>query len=129
MLERGVSMIKYNINYEKRTITAYFEGGKEYWIRSLEDMADKIVYDSNFNMYTRPDIKKIVNDYQMGAVVKCHPKDNFDEELGKELAKKKLNERFNRCKIRVLKYISNEAFKSFNQLNQRITAKAKKGVK
>lgn len=122
-------MIKYNVNYDKRTITAYFEGGRDYWADSLIDMADKIIFGCNFNFYNPRDIKNIIADYQMGAVVKCHPNDNFDEELGKELAKKKLNERFNRCKIRVLKYISNEALKSFTQLNERITAKAKKGVK
>lgn len=122
-------MIKYNVNYEKRTITAYFEGGKEYWIRSLDDMSRKILWDSSFEIYSYGAIKKIVNDYQIGATVKCHPNDSFDEEFGKELAKKKLNERFNRCKIHVLKYFSTEALKAFTQLNERITAKAKKGMK
>lgn len=123
-------MIKYNVNYDKRTITAYFEGGKDYWIDSLDDMMFNIEHNIfDLNVYNRSDIKNIVNDYQMGAVVKCHPNDNFDEEFGKELAKKKLNERFNRCKIRVLKHFSNRALKAFNQYNERIIAKAKKGVK
>ena len=123
-------MIKYNINYDKKTITAYFEGGREYWIGSLANMMLNIEHDIyDLAAYSRKDVINIVADYQMGATVKCHPNDNFDEELGKELAKKKLNERFNRCKIRVLKHFSNKALKVFNQYNERIIAKAKKGVK
>lgn len=121
-------MIKYNVNYEKKTITAYFEGGKHYWVASLRDMVDKITTGTEAIYYTS-DISPIVNQYQLNATVKCHPSDTFNEELGKELAKEKLNEKFNRCKIQVLKMIATENLKNFSIINDRIIAKAKKGAR
>ena len=121
-------MIKYNVNYEKKTITAYFEGGKNYWVDSLMNMAYKIIAGTECYHY-ESEIYPIVNQYQLNATVKCHPSDTFNEELGKELAKEKLNEKFNRCKIQVLKIIANDNLKQFNIINERITAKAKKGAR
>ena len=72
--------------------------------------------------------RKIVEDYQMSATVRCHPKDIFNEEVGKKLAKKKLNERFNRCKMRVLRTLADYANKEYNILMKRIVEKAKKGA-
>lgn len=121
-------MIKYNVNHEKKTITAYFQGGNRYWVDSLINMVNKIT-DSTESYYYIGDISPIVNQYQLSATVKCHPSDTFNEELGKELAKEKLNEKFNRCKIQVLKMIANDNLKQFNIINERITAKAKKGAR
>lgn len=121
-------MIKYNVNYEKKTVTAYFEGGRKYWVDSLMNMVYKII-DGTESYYYTSDIFPIVSQYQLNATVKCHPSDTFNEELGKELAKEKLNEKFNRCKIQVLKMIANDNLKQFNIINERITAKAKKGAR
>jgi hypothetical protein len=121
-------MIKYNVNYEKKTVTAYFEGDKKYWVNSLMNMVYKITNGTDAIYYTC-DISPIVSQYQLNATVKCHPSDTFNEELGKELAKEKLNEKFNRCKIQILKMIANDNLKQFNIINERITAKAKKGAR
>ena len=121
-------MIKYNVNYEKKTVTAYFEGGKRYWVDSLMNMVYKII-DGTESYYYESDISPIVRQYQLSATVKCHPSDTFYEELGKELAKEKLNEKFNRCKIQVLKMIAEDNLKRFNIINDRIIAKAKKGAR
>ena len=121
-------MIKYNVNYEKKTITAYFEGGKSYWVDSLMNMVYKII-DGTESYYYTSDISPIVNQYQLNATVKCHPNDTFNEKFGKELAKEKLNEKFNRCKIQVLKMIANDNLKQFRIINKRIIAKTKKGAR
>lgn len=119
-------MIIYNINYDKRTVTAYFEGGTRYWTDCLTRMVWKIEKGYTCAIFNPNIIKKIVADYTLSATVKCHPSDTFDEEKGKALAKEKLNAKFNRCKLRVLKYLANNSLKKFIQYNERIVAKAKR---
>ena len=121
-------MISYNVNYDKRTVTAYYEGGRNYWVNSLEDMVYKLTGDLNVYMNYH-DIEAIVRNYTLSATVKCHPSDSFDEDKGKELAKEKLNAKFARCKNSVLKTLLNKEMKQYEELSKRVIAKAKKGKK
>lgn len=121
-------MIKYNVDYDNKSVTAYFEGGREYWNVCLSKMVFNITYDFDFD-FPISRIIQIVANYPLGATVKCHPNDIFDIEIGKQLAKEKLNKRFNKCKIRVLKTLADYSIKECTQLNNRIAQKMRKGVK
>ena len=123
-------MIKYNVDYDNKSVTAYFEGGRKYWNNCLSKMVYNIILDFDFDPISfYKVIPKIVANYPLGATVKCHPNDTFDVEIGKQLAKEKLNKRFNKCKIRVLKTLTDYSIKEFTQLNNRIIQKMRKGVK
>jgi hypothetical protein len=122
-------MIKYNVDYDNKSVTAYFEGGRKYWNICLSKMVFNITYDLDFDFPASSIISKIVVNYPLSATVKCHPNDTFDVEIGKQLAKEKLKNRFNKCKIRVLKTLADYSIKEFTQLNNRIAQKMRKGVK
>lgn len=91
----------YNINREKGIVTAYFEGGRAYWINCLEDKMAKIAR-KNSHLYIEVyplltnNIKHIVDSAQIIGQAKCNYEagDVFDEELGKEIAKNRLIDRY-----------------------------------
>ena len=123
-------MIKYNVDYDNKSVTAYFKGGRMYWEACLSNMVYNIILDSDFDPIPFSKVvPKIVANYPLGATVKCHSNDTFDVEIGKQLAKEKLNNRFNKCKIRVLKTLADYSIKECTQLNNRIAQKMRKGVK
>lgn len=114
-------MIIYEVNKEKRTVTAYFEGGMEYWIDSLLNMTLKIfgeIPEWTHNFIARA-LCSLNGNY--AGVAKCSPEDNFDASIGKAIAKRRLLNKWGSVKRLVLADYRNKIYHVYNTLIGRIS--------
>lgn len=97
-------MIIYEVNKDKQTIVARFEGGKEYWRQSLIKMCFNILYPTDTSTYIIDPVVDSIVDTHTNFVGKaiCHKDDEWDEEIGKKIAKDRLLQKWYEVKDRVL---------------------------
>lgn len=86
-------MIKYTVSEKDRTVVATMEGCGDDMVRRISKMAGMAVYDPM-------DKLKIRDTFQSKA--KCHPDDEFSEETGKAIAKKRLLNKYHEACIKAL---------------------------
>lgn len=95
-------MIKYIVDKDKRFISAYFSDGRYGWYRSLQDLIAKYmpfpIWDDEYTDI----VYNVIKDMNLYGIAKCHPKDEWDEDTGKEIAKRRLVEKYKRASRRVL---------------------------
>ena len=119
-------MIIYNVNQEKGTVVARFEGDftndRDYWEDSLMGMIYNIfkpyIYDTE-KMYGI--VTKVLNSYEdFVGKAKLHPLDTWDEEKGKRIAKQKLLDKWYRVKNHVLREVKTYVISSCADINMKI---------
>ena len=76
-------MIKYFVNADKRQVVAVLENTK--W--DACNKIDKMMADSEFCLVL---VKKYIMPSQFKVTVTCDPRDEFDVEVGKKIAKQRL---------------------------------------
>lgn len=123
-------MIIYNINKAKRTIVAMYEDGGVDVYASLANMLEGFMdMESSVGLYFR--VTDLLDKYveqgrmEMVGIAKCHEDDVWDEEKGKELAKKRLNRKFEILKNDVLRNVLKRAHNVFVNVQKRMYAKYK----
>lgn len=86
-------MIKYDVNTENRTVTATITGCSEDVVRRISRV--------NNTVMSNPAVKKAatIGD-TFSAVAKCHPDDEFNEDTGKEVAKRKLLDKYHTARAK-----------------------------
>lgn len=121
-------MIIYNVNKEKGVIVARFEGGRDYWEESLQDMVNNITSKSWMSVpyYIVTNAMKNVEDFTGRAIL--NPEDEWDEEYGKNLAKKRLLYKFNCVKINVLSKMKQFVTQEYDNTIARIDKKLFRGI-
>lgn len=117
-------MIKYKINREKGIVTAYFEGGRLYWEDCLIQKVAKISRtNSNLHFDIYPiftnKIRQIVASAQIVGQAKCNYEagDVFDEELGKEIAKNRLVDRYMSVQKRVIEALIDRLYATADSIS------------
>ena len=96
-------MIKFSVNPENRTVTAYLSEPKVSFNKGftgnpmVKAAIDKVVAKDS----------KALDCSEMKGVAKCHPDDEFDAEIGKSVAMKKLLAKYHVKRAKVLKRIAN----------------------
>lgn len=116
-------MIIYEVNKEKRVVTARFEGDKEYWSQSLVEMCNNIFRPTCMAIPYRI-IGKVLDGYtDFVGKAKCHPNDVWDEEKGKNIAKQKLLAKWYNVKDCVLENAKDFVDKVYDDVTDRINKK------
>lgn len=123
--------IKYIVNEEKRTVVAVAIGCERDALDEIlkSDYTAKVLLAINFgDMNNVPIIDKelILPDKFIG-VAHCHPEDEFDFEVGKKIATRKLHKSYNKAKRNVVKNFANRVNRlsenldiTLNKINKRI---------
>ena len=126
-------MIKYNVNEEKQTVAAFFEGrkgfdgrtndSKDYWIRCIVGKAKKMFGEKDFIDYravadTAFDMARYaVNQLDSVAGVATSNDGKFDVERFKEIAKARLLRRYYRIEYDVVSGIGRKINNSINTID------------
>lgn len=86
--------IRYYVNEEKKTVAAVIDNCAE---DAVADLMDK------FSNSFMPNLAMLIIPDTLKAKVKCHPDDEWNEEIGKQVAKEKLIKKYNRAKANAIK--------------------------
>lgn len=84
-------MIKYNVNEEKRTVVAYFDGEKDRHSEAMHLFKNCMSLDAYFALSRDPE-DRFVDKYpdELIGKAKAAPEDTFDVEVGKRIARNRL---------------------------------------
>ncbi len=126
-------MIKYNVNEEKQTVAAFFEGKKyftgrhddtkDYWIRCIVDKAKKMFAEKDFVDYNAVATTALdmafyaVNQLDSVAGVATPNDGQFDVEKFKKIAKARLLRRYYRVEYDVVSGIGRKINNSINSID------------
>ena len=126
-------MIKYNVNEEKQTVAAFFEGKKgfdgrigdtkDYWIQCIADKARRMFAEKDFIDYyavinTAFDTASYaVNQLDSVAGVATSNDGKFDVEKFKEIAKARLLRRYYRVEYDVVSGVGRKINNSINTID------------
>lgn len=117
-------MINYSVNREKKTVVAYFDGGKDYWYDCLSELGEHIAQCSLVDV--GPIVDSIVGNIQhFYGKAKLHPDDTWDEEIGKKVARERLIKKFNRAKDLLLDRILKKSTMYYNDVVYRVNKNRK----
>jgi hypothetical protein len=116
-------MIEYSVNKEKRTVVAFIKFGEhEECFKDSSWILEKLY--SALDLFYRRDTfcgkkyreleRKMFYPCTMSAKAKCNPKDEWDEEYGKQLARQRLVEKIKRYRSNSYCVIANLA----NEINE-----------
>lgn len=109
--------VEYKVIEDKRIVIATIRGiaydpidvfNTKFMAHSTSDIAIGTTY--NYN-------QKFLMPYSMKAVARCIPDDEFSVEKGKQIALKKLSEKYNRSLDRHLAHIAQAMQKSMDKMN------------
>lgn len=97
-------MIEYEINLKKKTVVAYFLGGRNHWWNNLYTTLEYLLDDCNINTLDKlsATVTKVLEGRKLFGMARCHPDDTFDVKEGKELAKKDLMRRYRLAQARAV---------------------------
>lgn len=99
--------MKFTVNLNAGIVIARYvdKDNREYWKDVLYSTLLNVDVDGLLGNWEKDDIvTKIINDVScFCGKAKLNPEDVFDEEIGKRVAVRDLNRRFNKAKTRVLK--------------------------
>lgn len=92
-------MIKYTVDKEKGIVTAEIDGCENDVLRLLE----KACKTKFIGINQKAEIEKAAQiSGSFKGVAKCHPDDLFDEELGKNIAKSRMLNKYHEARIKAL---------------------------
>lgn len=96
--------MRYIVNEEKRTVVALMENCQSDLIQYLnKKIPDADFLISGLSSYSGKTLN--IDDTYRG-IAKCSPEDVFDEEVGKTLASRRAQEKYDRAKSRVLENVA-----------------------
>lgn len=87
-------MVKYVVDTEARTVTATLEDCHDDVVKTFNRRLGDSVFNKEDTFYKAAQIPNT-----FVGVAKCHPDDTFDEEEGKQLAKKRLLDNYHKVKL------------------------------
>lgn len=102
-------MIKYNVDKKNRTVAAYFEGGMLYWHDCIYSKARKT---DCYYLLGSDDISGIITNSldnlngSLCGIARASEVDDWNEEIGKEVAKLRLLRKYYATEIHVLNKMS-----------------------
>lgn len=111
--------IKYNIDAEKGIVAAYFISDFTDIASELSFKIDKFVgrdkHSDTFSICLRDYkvAKKKLRGYKFVGVAKCAPEDEFDEEVGKRIARERLLKQYRAYKYDVIKWYREKFTKEY----------------
>ena len=116
-------MIKYNVNKEKRTVVAYFDGNYDYWLISLNHFLNKFTAETfvDYNVISSI-MESVLRERKLYGKASCSKDDKWDEEKGKEIAKNKLIKRWNKAKIKALYQLKYYFDKQYKAIDEKISS-------
>lgn len=115
-------MIKYNVNEEKGTVVAYFDGGKEYIENCIYDRMRKLTeYNYAIEKIVVREFVGLDSSYFVGkSKVNFDAGDKFDLEIGKIMAHDRLLNKYHKLEKRiadnVIKVVKREAMEKITRL-------------
>lgn len=111
-------MIKYNVNKEKGTVVAYFEGGKEYIRESISYRLFKITNCSyDLSKCTDAEFAGLDDDYFVGrAKVNFEAGDKFIVEVGKYLAHDRLLYKYRKLEKRIANRVAEMVKRDYDEM-------------
>ncbi len=119
-------MILYNVNEDKREVSARFSGMEEAVISSLLNTLDDIDDFTN--------VRRIVNKFyengrlRMVGLSLCHEDDEWDEKIGKDLAKRRLLRKYHVVLHEILIELKKEVNKEYTYKMNKINSKINKYI-
>lgn len=115
-------MVKYSVNEEKRVVTAYFAGGEETIIDSLFDYLEKKDPSRGFAPYYNRAIDKAMSGFngRVIGITHCHPDDEWDEKIGKKIARKKLLKSIDKLTKATAKNLKKIVFDKIGEFQNRV---------
>lgn len=133
-------MIRYYVNHKERTVTAAFVTKEtEKPVSWFEQIVQKYligaIFGKNQNLTQyQPlfaDLQERINSIVKVGIARCHEDDNFDEEVGKKIAKAKLLMKWNNavynCTLFTKLYLHDEITKRYDSAD-RILSKIPRSV-
>ena len=121
-------MILYNVNKEKRVVVARFDTNgmtdHHYWRGNLRRELDRLTTNNAFYFFNEVENRIIEAglaraDKRFVGVAKCSPEDEWNEEIGKALAKKRLLWKWNLVRLGAIEALSNEFANLIAHVNER----------
>lgn len=115
-------MIKYNVNEEKGTVVAYFDGGKEYIENCIYDRMCKLTnYNYAIGMIIARETVGLDPSYFVGkSKVNFDAGDKFDLEIGKIMAHDRLLNKYHKLEKliadKIIKLVKREAIEKITRL-------------
>ena len=115
-------MVKYSVNEEKRVVTAYLAGGKETIEESLFDYLDKRDPNGGFAFFYRRAVDKALSGFngKVIGITHCHPDDEWDEKVGKKIARKKLLKSIDKLTKAAAKNLKSIVFDKLGEFQNRV---------
>ena len=98
-----MSTINYVINKEKRTVVCIMRNAEEDACGPVEKYLDSKGLSFDWATY-----KKLLLPESIVGVAKCNPNDEWDEEFGKRLARKRCSDKYEAIKLEKLRKFWNE---------------------
>lgn len=99
-------MIKYSVNSEDNVTTATITKCSEDVLKKLENIFGYKITDKRM-------VKAALISEEFSGKSKCHPEDTFDENIGKDIARKRMMEKYHQARI-----------KAFNRVDKLLDDKA-----
>jgi hypothetical protein len=92
-------MVKYLINEKKRTISAYFAGGESAVVDCLFQQVERYDPNSDFSDFYADAVTDTMNSFSgtFVGIARCHPEDEWNEDIGKNIARTKLMSRMDKA--------------------------------
>ena len=98
-------MIKYVVIPERREVVAMINDTAYSAIERIEKLCNKYFPENSVGVF--PIYTKYKMPYRFKAIAKCHPSDEWDEEVGKQVAREKvLNNYYNSLDKRVEEFVN-----------------------
>lgn len=96
-------MIRYEIDTEKRTVTAKLTGCKLNVVNALNRKFGGAIVAENTKLY-----KDALMQDEFTGVARCHPDDTFDVDFGRKLAKQRMMLKHHKAKLRALEAVQKD---------------------
>ena len=104
------SNIEYYVNENQRTIVAVLRHSQYDVIKALDNMGLLFIYEKDFNID-----KCMLSDRYVGKAI-CHIDDEWDESIGKEIAKNKALSKYYEDRVKIYNYLCKKFEKVYNEL-------------
>lgn len=114
-------MIKYTVDEKSRTVTATISGCKD-------DVLNRV---GRVNAAVKSDkgvIKAASIQDSFSAVAKCHPSDTFDENVGKQLAKQRLLNKYHEACARACNRIEEEVNYTYETVTHKLSKDTQRNI-
>lgn len=117
-------MITYKINKEKGVVVAFFAQtgltAKEVWEENLSNMLFKTDVHGRFYNLVGDIVDKVLKERVVVGRAKCMEGDTFDEEVGKNIAREDLFNRYRLAEVQAKQLFIDEICKELDAINRRL---------